>query len=252
MPAYASIRQEYASSRGTCGRCLLQKEREREDIRQHMPAYASIRQHTSAYVSTRQHMPAHVSIRQHTSAYVSIHQHTSAAYVSIRQHTSADVSRRQRCSERGTWVELAVRVIRARIRQHTSAAYVSSIRQQRTSAYVSSIRQHTSAAYVSIRQHTPAYVSIRQHTSAYVSTRQHTSAYVSGTWVELAVRVIRARILRDAAASVRFLGQRGAFRQVYLVIQTVRKVLLAIDAVAYPSKKKNTARSVSLACRGFN
>jgi hypothetical protein len=82
------------------------------------------------------------------AAYVSIR------YVNIRQNTSTQIS----------------------IRQHTSAAHVSSTRRH-TSAYVN-ICQHASA-HVSTRPHTPAYVRIRQHRSAGVSTRQHTSAYAS-------------------------------------------------------------------------
>jgi hypothetical protein len=165
--AYASICQH------TSGICFESRNvrqmpaAEREGERGQTPAYASICQHTSAYVSIRQHTSAYASTRQHTSAYVSIRQHTSAAYVSIRQHTSAYVSIRERCSERGTWVELAVRVIRARIRQHTSAAYVS-IRQQRTSAYVS-IREHTSAAPGSsspCASSARAYSGMRQRLSA--------------------------------------------------------------------------------------
>jgi hypothetical protein len=96
---------------------------------QHTPAYvSSIRQRTQrqylycctskAYVCTsnarvRQRT---LTYQQHTSAYV---QHTSAAHVSLH----------------------------ARVRQRTSAAYVS-LRQQHTSAYVSSIRRLTQRQYL--------------------------------------------------------------------------------------------------------
>ena len=130
---------------------------------------------------------------------------------------------------------------RESIRQHTSA-YVRICFEERAAdaRSTASVSVPTFKATSSIRQHSSAYVSIRQRTSAYVSILPR------GTWVQLALHVISTRILRDGAAPVCLLGERGAFRQVDLVIQTVGEILVGVDAVAYPA----TPPSVSVAIQG--
>ena len=99
---------------------------------------------------------------------------------------------------------------------------------QHTSAYVS-IRQHTSAAYgSSIRQHTPAYVNSKcQHTSAYVSIRQRTCC------VHLGSRTVYTAGSGTCTASTRTASTRTASSLAALLLLPCARAEVSVFVLLY-------------------